>query len=43
MSLRALIEDKVSKEGMVGVAIVGGLAVAAGIVGGLLVKGARRR
>ena len=42
-SLRGLIDDKVAKEGMMGVAIVGGLAVAAGIVGGMLFKGARRR
>ena len=42
-SLRGLIDDKVAKEGMVGVAIVGGLAVAAGIVGGMIFKGARRR
>lgn len=42
-SLRGLIDDKVAREGMVGVAIVGGLAVAAGIVGGMLFKGAKRR
>lgn len=42
-SLRTLIDDKVSKEGLMGVAIVGGVAIAAGIVGGLLMKGARRR
>ncbi|KAJ5773378.1 Tetratricopeptide-like helical [Penicillium paradoxum] len=42
-SLGALIDDKVAKEGMVGVAIVGGLAVVAGVVGSLLLKGARRR
>ncbi|KAK6002070.1 hypothetical protein QM012_001708 [Aureobasidium pullulans] len=40
-SLRQLIDDKVAKEGLMGVAIVGGLAVAAGVVGGLLFKGAR--
>ena len=40
-SLRQLIDDKVAKEGLVGVAIVGGLAVAAGVVGGLIFKGAR--
>lgn len=43
MSLRGLIDDKVAKEGLMGVAIVGGLAVAAGVVGGLLVRGAQRR
>ena len=42
-SLKELIDDKVAKEGMVGVAIVGGLAVAAGIVGSMIFKGARRR
>ena len=40
-SLRQLIDYKVAKEGLMGVAIVGGLAVAAGVVGGLLFKGAR--
>ncbi|KAL1981379.1 hypothetical protein VTN96DRAFT_2722 [Rasamsonia emersonii] len=42
-SLRQLIDDKVAKEGMIGIAIVGGVALAAGVVGGLLFKGARRR
>jgi len=42
-SLRSLIDDKVAKEGLMGVAIIGGVAVAAGIVGGLLMKGSRRR
>ena len=42
-SLRGLIDDKVAREGMVGVAIVGGLAVAAGIVGGMLFKSSKRR
>jgi mitochondrial fission 1 protein len=42
-SLRTLIDDKVSKEGLMGVAIVGGIAVAAGIVGGLLMKSSRKR
>ncbi|CAG7945598.1 unnamed protein product [Penicillium nalgiovense] len=42
-SLGSLIDDKVAKEGMVGVAIVGGLALVAGVVGSLVVKGARRR
>ncbi|BDD60885.1 mitochondrial membrane protein [Monascus purpureus] len=41
-SLRTLIDDKVAKEGMVGFAIVGGLALAAGIVGGLMFKGSQR-
>ncbi|KAJ5380497.1 Mitochondrial fission 1 protein [Penicillium cataractarum] len=42
-SLGSLIDDKVAKEGLMGIAIVGGLAVAAGVVGSLIVKGARRR
>ena len=41
-SLRNLIDDKVAREGLMGVAIVGGLAVAAGVVGSLLFKGAQR-
>ncbi|OCK84298.1 mitochondria fission 1 protein [Lepidopterella palustris CBS 459.81] len=42
-SLKSLIDDRVAKEGLVGVAIVGGLAVAAGIVGSILFKSTRRR
>lgn len=42
-SLRTLIDDKVAKEGLMGIAIVGGVALAAGLVGGMLFKGARRR
>lgn len=42
-SLRQLIDDKVAKEGLMGVAIVGGVALVAGVVGGLLVRGSRRR
>lgn len=42
-SLRGLIDDKVAKEGMMGVAILGGVAIAAGVVGGMLFRGARRR
>jgi len=41
-SLRGLIEEKVQREGLVGVALVGGLAVAAGIVGSLLMRGRKR-
>jgi len=37
-SLRELVEEKVAKEGLVGVAIVGGLAVAAGVIGGILMR-----
>ncbi|KAI5280575.1 mitochondrial membrane protein [Ascosphaera aggregata] len=42
-SLRTLIDEKVQKEGLVGVAILGGVALVAGVVGGLIVKGAKRR
>jgi fission 1 protein len=42
-SLRGLIDDKVAKEGLVGVAIVSGLAIAAAGVGAMIFKGARRR
>ncbi|KAL0264811.1 Mitochondrial fission 1 protein [Diplodia seriata] len=42
-SLKSLIDDRVAKEGMVGVAIVGGIAVAAGVVGSFLIRNSRRR
>jgi mitochondrial fission 1 protein len=42
-SLRDLIEEKVQKEGLMGVAIVGGLAVAAGVVGSLMFRGMKKR
>ncbi|EXJ65743.1 mitochondria fission 1 protein [Cladophialophora psammophila CBS 110553] len=42
-SLRQLIDDKVSREGLMGVAIIGGVAVAAGIVGGIIMRGSRKR
>lgn len=42
-SLKGLIDEKVSKEGLVGAAIVGGIAVAAGLVGTFLLKSGRRR
>lgn len=42
-SLRGLIDDKVAREGMIGVAIVSGLAIAAGVVGGMLFRGAARK
>lgn len=42
-SLKNLIDDKVAREGLVGAAIVGGLAVAAGVIGSMIIKGARRR
>lgn len=42
-SLGSLIEEKVNKEGLLGIAIVGGLALTAGLVGGMIFKGAKRR
>jgi len=42
-SLKELIDDRVQKEGLMGVAIVGGLAVAAGVIGSLMFRGAGRR
>lgn len=42
-SLKDLIDDKVTKEGLMGAAVVGGIAVAAGLVGTFLLKGSRRR
>ena len=42
-SLRGLIDDKVAKEGLVGAAIVGGLAVGAAVVGSLIFRGASRK
>jgi len=41
-SLRDLVEEKVQREGLVGVAIVGGLAVAAGVVGSLIMRSRRK-
>ncbi|KAH6659647.1 mitochondria fission 1 protein [Truncatella angustata] len=40
--LRRLIDDKVAKEGLMGVAIISGVAIAAGVVGGILFRGRRR-
>lgn len=42
-SLRQLIDDKVAREGLMGVAIVGGLAAAAAVGVGMLVRGAQRK
>ncbi|KAI1304556.1 mitochondria fission 1 protein [Xylaria venustula] len=40
--LRRLIDEKVTREGLVGVAIISGVAIAAGVVGGILFRGKRR-
>ncbi|KAI1766243.1 mitochondrial fission 1 protein [Hypoxylon sp. FL1150] len=40
--LRRLVDDKVTKEGLMGVAIISGVAIAAGVVGGILFRGKRR-
>lgn len=42
-SLKQLIDDRVSRDGMIGAALVGGLAVTAGVVGSMLLRGARRK
>jgi fission 1 protein len=42
-NLRSLIDDKVAKEGLMGVAIVSGVAVVAGIVGGVLLRNLGRK
>ena len=42
-SLKSLIDDKVTKEGLVGAAIVSGVAIAAAGVAAMVFKGARRR
>jgi mitochondrial fission 1 protein len=42
-SLRGLIDDKVAREGLMGVAILSGVAIAAGVVGGMIFKGVGRR
>ncbi|KAJ2907342.1 Mitochondria fission 1 protein [Zalerion maritima] len=41
--LRRLVDDKVAKEGLMGVAIISGIAVAAGAVGAVLLKNMGRK
>ncbi|EQB59073.1 hypothetical protein CGLO_00593 [Colletotrichum gloeosporioides Cg-14] len=43
LNLRQLVDDKVAKEGLMGVAIISGVAVAAGVVGAFLVRNVKRR
>lgn len=42
-NLATLIDDKVQKEGLMGVAIISGVAVAAGVVGGILFRNLGRK
>lgn len=42
-NLRQLIDDKVAKEGLLGVAILSGVGLAAGIVGAFIMKNSRKR
>ncbi|EKJ72539.1 hypothetical protein NXS19_008932 [Fusarium pseudograminearum] len=42
-NLRSLIDDKVAREGLMGVAILSGVGVAAGVVGAFLLRNARKR
>ena len=42
-NLRTLIDDKVAKEGLMGVAILSGVGIAAGVVGAFILRNARRR
>lgn len=42
-NLRQLIDDKVAKEGLMGVAILSGVGIAAGVVGAFILRNARRK
>jgi fission 1 protein len=42
-NLRQLIDDKVAKEGLLGVAILSGVGIAAGVVGAFLMRNAKKR
>lgn len=42
-NLQTLIDDRVTREGLMGAAILGGVAVAAGAVGAFLLRNTRRR
>jgi len=42
-NLGTLIDDKVAKEGLMGVAIISGVAVAAGVIGGVLLRNLGRK
>ncbi|KAF7555123.1 hypothetical protein G7046_g6631 [Stylonectria norvegica] len=42
-NLRQLIDDKVAKEGLMGVAILSGVGIAAGVVGAFILRNSRKR
>lgn len=42
-NLRQLIDDKVAKEGLLGVAILSGVGIAAGVVGAFIMRNAKKR
>ena len=42
-NLRQLIDDKVAKEGLLGVAILSGVGIAAGMVGAFIMRNAKKR
>jgi fission 1 protein len=42
-NLRQLIDDKVAKEGLMGVAILSGVGIAAGVVGAFILRNAKKR
>ncbi|KAG6031828.1 mitochondrial membrane protein, partial [Claviceps citrina] len=41
--LRQLIDSRVAREGLMGVAILSGVSIAAGVIGAFLIKNARKR
>ncbi|TGZ83844.1 putative mitochondrial fission protein Tbfis1p [Ascodesmis nigricans] len=43
LSLRSLVDEKVAREGLLGVAIVGGVAVVAGLLGSVVWRGLGRK
>ena len=42
-NLRQLIDDKVAKEGLLGVAILSGVGIAAGMAGAFIMRNAKKR
>lgn len=41
--MRSLVDEKVAREGLLGVAIVGGVAVVAGLLGSVVWRGLGRK